>query len=298
MYPRQLTRSRWLVLAVVLWAASSCGCVALAPQYETLANVEYKKVDGKSLALDLYFDPGTTWRKPLVIYIHGGGWSGRTKSDGLWYANAFVKRGYVFASIDYRLSTVAVFPAQIEDAKAAVRFLRAHASDYRIDPDRIGVIGHSAGGHLSALLGTTNGDLPFHVGDNLNVSDAVQAVCDMSGPIDFNAPAPDLTSMLKMLLGGPLSEKADLAKQASPIDRITSSAPPFLILHGAKDPVVPPAESQDFAAALQKAGVPVQLILLPDQGHNINIWAHVNQGNYLDLILKFFDATLKKSPSR
>jgi acetyl esterase/lipase len=154
-------------------------------------------------------------------------------------------------------------------------------------------MGHSAGGHLAALLGTTNGDAEFDVGDNLSTSDTVQGVCDMSGPVDFNAPAPALAGMLKVLLGGPVNEKTDLSKQASPIDHISSSNAPFLILYGEKDSAVPPVESQNFASCLQKAGVPVQLIMLPGQPHNLNLWAHTDNGNYLGLILDFFDQRLK-----
>jgi len=256
--------------------------------------LEYKNVSGRPLHLDLYLNPAIKWRMPLVIFIHGGGWSGRSKTDGLFYADAFLQKDYAYASVDYRLSDTAVFPAQIEDVKAAVRYLRAHAADYHIDPDRIGVMGHSAGGHLASLLGTTNDDPQFNTGDNLNVSSSVQAVCDMSGPVNFLTPAPALAPMLAKLLGGPVGEKQDLAKLASPINHISSKNAPFLILHGDSDSGVPKEESQEFAAALQKAGTPVQLVLLPGQPHNLNLWAHTENGNFLNLIVKFFDLNLKK----
>jgi acetyl esterase/lipase len=286
--------SQWIGFSVALWMGLSSIALAVDPKYKPHLNLEYENIDGKSICLDLYLDPNISWKRPLIIFIHGGGWSGRTKADGLAYADAFLKRGYVFATIDYRLSNVAVFPAQIVDAKAAVRFLRAHAADYHIDPDRIGVMGHSAGGQLVSLLGTTNGDTEFDVGDNLTVSNAVQAVCDMSGPVDFEAPAPALAPLLTKLLGGPVNEKPDLAKLASPINHISSTSAPFLILHGDKDTGVPPAESEEFSAALQKAGVPVQLVLLPGQPHNLNVWARTDKGSYLDLIVSFFDTNLKK----
>jgi len=289
------SRLQRIGLGVVLWMALSFPALAIdSTKYKTYPNVVFEKVDGKTLALDLYRDPKITWRTPLVIYIHGGGWSGRTKMDGLFYADAFLQRGYAYASVDYRLSNEAIFPAQIQDAKAAVRFLRAHAAEYRIDPDQIGVMGHSSGGHLASLLGTTNDDHEFDVGDNLTTSSAVQAVCDMSGPVDFLTPAPELAGLLTKLLGGPVDQKRDLAKLASPINHVSSKSAPFLILHGANDPAVPKEESEEFSTALQKAGVPVQLVLLPNQPHDLNLWAHTGNGNYLNLIVSFFDTNLKK----
>ncbi len=273
------------------------GCAAWASdlsKYTTISDVEYKNADGKPLRLDVYFDPALSWKRPLVIYVHGGGWTGRTKADGLFYAEAFLQRGYAYASIDYRLSSDAIFPAQIEDVKAAIRFLRAHAADYRVDPDRIGLIGHSAGGELVSLAGTTNDDPQFDTGDNLGVSSAVQAVCDMSGPVDFLAPASALASMLEKLLGGPVDEKQDLAKLASPIDHVNPKCPPFLILHGEKDPAIPVEEASGFAAALQQAGVSAQLVILPGQPHDLNVWAHTGAGNFMGVITQFFDSVLKK----
>lgn len=277
------------------WMALSGAAMALdMTKYTAYPNVVFETNNGKTLALDLYRNPKINWRTPLVIYIHGGGWAGRTKADGLFYADAFLQRGYAYASVDYRLSSEAIFPAQIQDVKAAVRFLRAHAADYRIDPDRIGVFGHSSGGHLASLLGTTNDDPQFDIGDNLTTPSTVQAVCDMSGPVNFLTPAPALAGMLAKLLGGPVDQKQDLAKLASPINHVSSKNPPFLILHGASDPGVPKEESQEFFAALQKAGVPAQLILLPGQPHDLNLWAHTGNGNYLSLIVNFFDTNLKK----
>ena len=286
---------RRLVLGAALWMGLSCAAQAVdLSKYKAFPDVEYKVTNEKALTFDLYLDPKITWRMPLVIYIHGGGWSGRTKEDGLVYAESFLKRGYAFATINHRLSGEAVFPAQIEDAKAAVRFFRAHATEYHINPDRIGVFGHSSGGHLSSLLGTTNGDPAFDDGSNPNVSDAVQAVCDMSGPVNFLAPAPAMAPLLAKLLGGTVEEKQELAKLASPINHVSSTSAPFLILHGENDPGVPVEESKEFFAALQKAGVPAQLVLLPGQPHNLNLWAHTGNSNYLEMIVSFFDANLKK----
>ena len=282
------------IILPVLLLTSTASASAVDPKFKGFTNVVFENVQGKDVCLDVYLDPNISWKQPLIIYIHGGGWQGRTKIDGAVYADSFLKRGYVYATIDYRLTNEAIFPAQIQDAKAAVRFLRAHAADYHLDPEKIGVFGHSSGGHLVSLLGTTNGDPQFDTGDNLTVSNAVQAVCDMSGPVDLTTPDPALGSMLTKLLGGSVDQKMELAKLASPINHITSTCPPFLILHGADDPAVPPAESEAFASALQKAGVPVQIMLLPGQPHNLNLWAKTDKGTYLNIIVDFFDANLKK----
>jgi acetyl esterase/lipase len=283
-----------IILPMLLVSVFTPTSSAVDPKFKGFTNVPFENVQGKDVCLDVYVDPNISWKRPLVIYIHGGGWQGRNRADGAVYADSFLKRGYVYATIDYRLTNQAIFPAQIQDAKAAVRFLRSHATDYHIDPDEIGVFGHSSGGHLVSLLGTTNGDPQFDTGENLTVSNSVQAVCDMSGPVDLTTPDPALAPMLTKLLGGPVDPKMDLAKLASPINHITPACPPFLILHGANDPAVPPAESQSFASALRKAGVPVKIMLLPGQPHNLNLWAKIDKGNYLNIIVDFFDANLKK----
>ena len=145
----------------------------------------YAKVDGRELKLDVYWDETAEGTMPLIVCVHGGGWTEGSKD---WCpALRMVKSGYVAASINYRLSQHAPFPAQIHDCKAAIRWLRAHAKDYHIDPKRIGVWGGSAGGHLVALLGTTGGnkELEGSVGGNMEQSSRVQAVCDFFGPTDL-----------------------------------------------------------------------------------------------------------------
>ena len=146
----------------------------------------YKTVNGAVLTLDLYCPEKFSGAVPVIIYIHGGGWrSGRKERCP---AVALVQDGYAVASIDYRLTSTAPFPAQIEDCKAAVRWLRANAAKYNLDADRIGVWGMSAGGHLAALLGTSGGVPELEgSGDNMQYSSQVQAVCDVAGPADLPA---------------------------------------------------------------------------------------------------------------
>jgi len=227
--------------------------------------------------LDIYQPKQTTGNLPLVVWIHGGGWEAGNKSDcpGMLFA----EHGFVVASVEYRFSKAAVFPAQIYDCKAAVRYLRAHAADYHIDPTRIGVWGGSAGGHLVALLGTSIGNTALEgtVGDNVKTSSAVEAVCDWYGPSDFisfvdQIPTDKIDfynnhSSVTHLFGGDVSLHKDLAKEASPVTYVTRTAPPFLIMHGTADNVVPIAQSQELYDDLIHAGATATFIPLPGAGH-------------------------------
>jgi acetyl esterase/lipase len=241
-----------------------------------LRDLEYARVDDLSLKLDLYLpDPLPDKRLPLVIWIHGGGWRGGSKDRTR--APETLGTGYAVASIDYRLSHEAVFPAQIHDCKAAIRWLRGHATEYNLDPDRFGAWGSSAGGHLVALLGTSGGvgELEGIVGDHLRQSSDVQAVCDYYGPTDLLAmlSQPSLldhhspTSPESLLLGGPVSENQELAWLASPIAFVDPTDPPFFIVHGDQDPTVPVEQSIDFHAALTDLGVDSMLRIVEGAKH-------------------------------
>ena len=206
---------------------------------------------------------------PLIVWIHGGGWEGGDKGNSP--AREFVPRGYAVASLNYRFSREAVFPAQIEDCKAAIRWLRAHASQYGLDANRIGIWGSSAGGHLSAMLGVTGTTREFDTGENLAQSSRVQCVVDWFGPTDFlhygNYPAmardtPE--SALTRLIGGKSPEKA---RRASPYYFVSAAASPFLIMHGDKDNLVPLQQSEVLDQALRAAGVESKLMVLPGSGH-------------------------------
>ncbi len=263
------------------------------PEAKSYKDLTYKTVDGKPLTLDLYVPDNGGGPVPLIIAIHGGGWHAGQKTD---YPSApFIKNGYAMASIEYRLAPEAIFPAQAEDVKAAVRWLRTHAKDYNLDPDRFGAFGHSAGGHLASLLGTTGNMPQFDVGDNLGVSSKVQAVVDMAGPVAFLALAPNKMAGEPGLIGGTVEEKHDLAALASPITHITSDDPPFLILHGDNDHMVPEEQALLFYAALQKANVPCQLLLLPKVDHGINLDLPYGKGSLWDGIFRFLDGVLKKA---
>jgi acetyl esterase/lipase len=229
--------------------------------------------------LDLYLPPAGK-DHPLIVWIHGGAWSGGDKRGGP--ALRFVERGDAVASVNYRLSSDAPFPAQIEDCKAAIRWLRAHAAEYGYSPDRIGVWGSSAGGHLVALLGTSSDVEEFDVGPNRDVSSRVQAVCDFYGPADLlrmgaqSGPESRIDhdaadSPESRLVGGPIQERKELATKASPITYVSKERarriPPFLILHGDRDDTVPIGQSERLHQALRAAGVASEYHVVEGAGH-------------------------------
>ena len=175
------------------------------------------------------------------------------------------------ASINYRLSQHAVFPAQIEDCKAAIRWLRANAAKYHLDPDHIGVWGASAGGHLVAMLGTTAGVKDLEgAGGNLDQSSRVQCVVDWFGPSDLvtiGARHYDPNSPESRLIGGPVQENQEKARKASPVTYVTKDSAPFLIMHGDQDNVVPLGQSEELATALKKVGAEVHFVVIEGNGH-------------------------------
>jgi len=261
-------------------------------------DLEYARVGDKKLLLDLYMPEQADAPLPVIVAIHGGGWAAGRKEEAQGIRQA--GRGYAVAAISYRLSAEATFPAQIEDCKAAIRWLRANAKKYHLDPDRIAATGHSAGGHLASLLGTSGGVKEFDKGDHLELSTRVQAVCALSGPTDFlqmDAHAPkdarlkhDLpTSPESRLVGGAIQQNKDKVARANPITYVSKEAPPFLLIHGDQDPLVPLHQAELLHDALKKAGVAVRLYPVKGAGHGVGS-KEVN-----DLIDAFFDKHLKKA---
>lgn len=210
---------------------------------------------------------------PAVLWFHGGGWA-----RGDYAANPLVwlaQKGYFTATIEYRLSAEAKWPAQIEDCKLAVRWLRANAARFSVDPNRIGCWGSSAGGHLVACLGTM-ADQPQFEGDGgyPGTSSAVQAVVDFCGPTDMTEGSEGILGHWKDdaqiavdLFGGTFKQRPEAWRAGSPITYVHAGEPPFIIVHGDADTSVPPDQSERFAAALERAGVPVQLILVKGGTH-------------------------------
>ncbi len=238
------------------------------PGVKALRDLAYVKDGHERQKLDLYLPEKADGPLPVVVWIHGGGWRGGSKER--CPALPLSAQGYAVASINYRLSQHAVFPAQIEDCKTAIRWLRANAKQYNLDPGHIGVWGGSAGGHLVALLGTTAHVKELEGKDNLDQSSRVQAVIDWYGPTDFAAfgdKVDDPKSPVSLLLGGPRKDNKEKAVLASPVTHVSKESAPFLIMHGDKDPLVPLSQSELLNEALKKVGVEVTLIRLEGAGH-------------------------------
>jgi len=275
---RSNDRSRFYHLGLffaAIWLAvpDATHAEALAP-YKTLRDIEYARVAGLVQRLDLYL-PADVSRPPLVVWIHGGTW--RSGSKDKMPLTGLVKEGYALASLDYRLSPVAKFPAQIHDCKAGIRFLRAHAEQYGYDAQRIGIAGSSAGGHLVALLGVTNGhpDLEGSVGGHLDVSSDVQAIVDYYGPTNFMTILKQSTPhglgvrvpALELLLGGQPEDLPTLAKLASPVFHVDAKDPPLLMIHGDQDPQVPINQSHELHARYKTQKLDVQFEVVHGAAH-------------------------------
>ncbi len=257
--------------------------------YVIQKDVQYTKGDGEPQLLDLAVPKDGPGPYPLVVWIHGGGWRKGSKEHSSLF-HVLAGKGFAMASINYRMTGVA-FPGEIQDCKSAIRWLRAHAAENRIDPNRIGIWGGSAGGHLVALMGLTNGNKIFDAGENLDQSSDVQAVCDWYGPTDFismSAVKPIMSSMLHGLLGP--GDDAELEKKYSPITYVSASAPPFLIMHGTQDPTVPIAQSQELYDALKAKGTDVTYHPVEGAGHG---GPQFGAPDSSALVLDFFTRTLK-----
>lgn len=233
--------------------------------------IEYAKWGDRSMQLDLYV-PKSESPPPLIVWIHGGGWKQGSK-DSPSPALRQLARGYAVAHIAYRFSQEAVFPAQIEDCRAALRWLRANAKEQGYDPDRIGVWGASAGGHLALLLGCGDACKNFDKGPNLDVSANVLCVCDWFGPTDLWTISEPLikvkqdSPLLNALVGGPIAVNKEKLSKASPTRYVTDKAAPVLMVHGDKDPLVPLSQSEQILKQLKECNVECRLQVIPNAGH-------------------------------
>lgn len=239
-----------------------------------IADIPFAEVDGQVLALDLYL-PADVANPPLLVWVHGGGWSRGARKPVSTLA--FVEDGYAMASVDYRLSGDAPFPAQVFDIKAAIRFLRAEAGAYGYDASRIAILGVSAGAHLAALAATTNGDprLEGSVGDYLDQSSDVVAAVSYFGASDLTTILDQSTPFglgirvpgLEALLGGSIDERAELARLASPVFQVDAGDPPLLLLHGDQDPQMPINQSHELQGAYEALGLDVHFEVVHGAKH-------------------------------
>jgi len=242
---------------------------------KVLPDIAYREGDSKAWRLDLVMpsERGDAPR-PGIVFIHGGGWRSGDKRSGRFFGSAvqYAQKGYVCITINYRLLGEAQFPACIEDCKCAVRWFRANAEKYNIDPERIGGYGNSAGAHLVAMLGLTDkddeleGDGPYQ-----NQSSKLQAVCCSATPTDFMLFGNRLGSKeaLAARYGGTVENVIQRAKHYSPITHVSKDAPPMLVVHGTRDTTVPIAHGDNLVAALEKAGTDVTYIKVDGAGHGV-----------------------------
>lgn len=264
---------------------------------DRIDDIEFAAVDGQRLMLDLYM-PEDVEEPPLLVWIHGGAWSRGARSPVSTVA--FVNEGYAMASVDYRLSGTAPFPAQIHDIKAAIRFLRAHAEKYGYDASRIGILGVSAGAHLAALAGVTNGDpaLEGRVGSHLEQLSDVAAVVSYFGASNLTSILAQSTPFglnvrepaLEALLGGPPEERVELARSASPVFHVDSGDPPLLLLHGDQDPQMPINQSHELKGVYESHGLDVRFEVVHGARHG---GAAFFDAERTALVLAFLDEHLR-----
>lgn len=309
--PAKNIRRKVLILIALLLLAGLLGLRALRAWRVQKSWAQFERIDCARSFRDVQYVTGGTdpfqtldiyipkapcaALAPLIIWIHGGAWVSGDKNHPP--AQLMLDRGYAVASLNYRLSNRCSFPAQIHDIKAAVRYLRAHAGEYKLDAGRFGAWGQSAGGHLVALLGTSGGagQLEGSLGNN-DCSSSIQAAADWCGPtdlvtisaqaskdskIDFKSP----TNPVAVLMGSKQSPEDLLA--ASPVKYVSKSSPPFFILHAENDDVVPAAQAKELGALLRHASVPVICHISPDGGHGLF------RREFFAETMNFFDRYLK-----
>ncbi|MGB9886057.1 MAG: alpha/beta hydrolase fold domain-containing protein [Moorellales bacterium] len=285
------------------------------PTVEFISDVVYSQpatfgTPCRALRMDI-LKPASKDPLPAVLYIPGGGFMSANNDQWIQHRLDIAEAGYVVASIEYRVTPQSTFPAPLEDVKAAIRFLRANAEMYGIDPDRIAVMGMSAGGYLAALAGTTNGVQEFDKGDYLDQSSDVQAVIDIFGLSDLTSighgfpkevvamhaspSAPEALLVHGPSVfgpGGTIFDNPEKVARANPITYITGDEPPFLIFHGDMDTLVSPYQTEILHSALVKAGVDSTRYVVKGAGHGGPAWV---QKQVIEIILNFLSKHLKKS---
>lgn len=257
------------------------------------AELTYATVGEKELKLDLML-PSHGSPKGLVIWIHGGAWRSGSKKD--CDLKGLIERGWAVASVDYRLSTVAPFPAQAYDIKAAIRFLRSHAPEYGYPSQRFVIAGSSAGGHLAALIGVTNGEAELEgaEGDFLQISSKVQGIVVLYGASNLTTILSQSTPhglsvrqpALELLLGGQPEDKPALARLASPVFHVDASDPPLLLMHGDQDPQMPINQAHELEGAYEKQGLPVVLKVIHGAGHGGPSFTNAASLDLIDAFLR------------
>lgn len=304
-----LTRACGLavLLGGLAWTGGAAGRAADEPteSVRVLRDITYATVAGQKLQLDLALPPGDG-PFPCVLLLHGGAWmagsraecsgNGRDRSGRPTpsWIEKLARHGYAAAAADYRLAPAHPFPAMIQDARAAIRFLRAHAQDYHLDPKRFAAGGFSAGAHLALLCGYCDRSAGFDVGDHLEHSGPVQCVISFFGPTDLTlyAATPSIEDgYLVPVFGKAAKTDPTVYKRASPLSYVRPTSPPTLLLHGNLDLIVPIAHSQRLYRALKDAGVPAELVTIPFGNHGG--WGERDLARATAAVVRFLDTHLK-----
>ncbi len=275
-------------------------------------DIAYGTGGGRELHLDILRpDAPATPARPAVLWVHGGGWAAGERQPSP--SDLLATRGFITATMSYRFSDEAIFPAQIHDVKAAIRFLRANATEYGIDPERIGIWGASAGGHLAALAAVSEG-IPQLEGEggNPNESAAVQAAVPLCPPTDFLAdwqsqtdfpPHPEVEHLIPTLLGGDdLNDPviAERARLASPLQLVHADVPPVLVVHGTLDDLVPVLQGRTFVETLLEHDIDASLLELPNDDHGLQSVFEATPEDVTSAateIINFFERTLGSPPA-
>ena len=267
---------------------------AIPADIEVIKDVEYKNINGKSLQLDIYRPKNIVKPAPLLVFIHGGSWSQGKRSDYLIYLVAFAQKGYMTATVSYRLIKDGFYPACVEDIADAVQWLYKNGENYGYDPDRIALIGGSAGAHL-ALLAAYEWKKPPIAGDTVSVPlsiHRIKAVVDIYGPVDFTTEYARNQPLITRFLNHSFSETPELYKEASPIQYVNKKTPPTMILHGTSDDLVPVSQSDLLKAKLDSVGVPNVYYKVPFWPHAMDVVQRVNDFSQLKMN-SFFEKYLK-----
>jgi acetyl esterase/lipase len=276
------------------------------PRFTVLPDVQYCTGGGKPLLMDVFVPKHRTRTPtPAVLWIHGGGWE-RGDKNGNSGAQLLADEGFVTASLFYRLSGDSPFPADIEDCKCAIRFLRANAAKYGVDPDRVGVAGASAGGHLAELVATADQSAGLEGnGGWQNVSSKVQAASAYYGVSDFTVGATQFqhhTGLVVLkLFRGTEKDKPELYRKASPIFYVSKDDPPLLLVHGEKDDLVPFDQSVRMAEAYRRAALSVEFIAVKNAGHDFEQVGDAPVSPSVEAIrqrtIDFFERNLVSAPA-
>lgn len=248
-----------------------------APQYAVVSGATFAQVDAwfghtrRDLKMDIIYPEDGAKKYPCVVWICGGAWQRMDRSAHLAYLSELARCGFVVASVEYRTSNEDIFPAQLTDVKAGIRYLKAMSERYHIDTERFGVMGESAGGYLAAMAALAN-DPAFDVGAFTEFSSKVQAACPWYPPTDLTAfpypsPVEAAASMESLLLGKNVALYQEEALKISPVSYVTKDAPPFLIIHGDNDHTVPFAQGEILHDRLEEAGADVKLLVLDGADH-------------------------------